>query len=207
MRQRRSPWTILAVALLAISVLPIEAGGKYRLVDRWENPDDYRRFTKFLVVGLSDVKEVRHQFENNFVSQLRGRSIGAKASYTIARDLVNIDETERAKIIQVLGDEGIDGVISVRAVRLTDMTEEQWIENWKVEVEGDGTFRDLINDTLPLPQGSAKHYGVEITVWDVDKRKRVWAGRTNVLRRKELRKGVPDFVRGVMGALVNADLV
>ncbi len=207
MSHRRSPWTILAVALLAVAVLPIQASGKYRLVDRWENPDDYRRFTKFLVVGLSDVKEARHQFENNFVSQLRGRSIGAMASYTIARDLVNIDETERAKIIQVLEDEDIDGVISVRAVRLTDMTEEQWIENWKVEVEGDGTFRDLINDTLPLPQESAKRYGVEITIWDVDKRKRVWAGRTNVLRRQELRKGVPDFVRGIMGVLVNADLV
>lgn len=207
MSHRRSPWTILAALLLTAAVLPIQASGRYRLVDRWENPDAYRRFTKFLVVGLSDVKEARHQFENNFVSQLRGRSIGAMASYTIARDLVNIDETERAKIIQILEDEDIDGVISVRAVRLTGINEEQWIENWKTQVEGDGTFRELINETLPLSEEKSKRYGVELTVWDVEKRKRVWAARTNTLGRKELRKGVPDFVRGVMGVLVSADLV
>ena len=207
MRHRRSLWTILAVTLLTIAVLPIEASGTYRLIDRWENPDDYRRFKKFLVVGLSDDKEVRHQFENNFVSQLRGRDIDAMASYRIARDLVDIDDTERAKILQAIEDENIDGVISVRAVRLKDITEEQWIENWKAQVEGDGTFRDLINETLPLSEDKVKHYGVELTVWDVENRQRIWAGRTNVLRRKQLKKGVSEFVRGVMGALVTADLV
>jgi hypothetical protein len=207
MRHRRSLWTILAVMLLTVAVLPIEASGRYRLVDRWENPDDYRRFKKFLVVGLSDVKEARHQFENNFVSQLRGRGIDAMASYRIVRDLVNIDDTERAKIVQAITDENIDGVISVRAVRLGDVTEEQWIETWKAQVEGDATFRDLIAETLPLSDDKAKRYGVELTVWDVENRKRIWAGRTNVLKRKELKKGVPQFVRGVMGVLISADLV
>jgi hypothetical protein len=120
---------------------------------------------------------------------------------------VNIDDTERAKIVQAITDENIDGVISVRAVRLGDVTEEQWIETWRAQVKGDATFRDLIAETLPLSDDKAKRYGVELTVWDVENRKRIWAGRTNVLKRKELKKGVPQFVRGVMGVLISADLV
>jgi len=198
---------ILALTLLAATVVLLGSSGKYRLIERWENPDDHVRFKKFLIVGISDIKEARNQFENNFVSQLRGRDIGAVASYRIVPDLVGIDDAERDKILATVEEEKIDGVITVRAVRLKDLTEEDWIAGWNEQVESDGTLRELIEETLPLTDEKVKKYSVELTVWDVATGRRFWAGRTNVLSRKQLTKGVPEFVRGVIGALVMADLV
>jgi len=207
MKLHRMGWIALAVTAAAAAVLPLQADGKYRLVDRWQDPGEQRTFTKFIIVGISDVKEARNQFENNFVSQLRGRDIGATASYTIVPSLVGIDDAERDKILRTIEQQHIDGAITVRAVPLQDVTEEQWIADWKEQIEGTGTLRELIEETLPLPGERAGKYGVELTVWDVEKRTRVWAGRTNVLNRGELRKGIPEFVRGVMNVLVYVNLV
>jgi hypothetical protein len=197
----------LALSLLAATIVLCGASGAYRLIDRWENPDDHVRFKKFLVVGISDVKEARNQFENNFVTQLRGRDIGGMASYTIVPNLVGIDDAERDKILTAIEEEKVDGVITVRAVPLKHVTEQAWSEAWNKQVESDGTIRELIEETLPLTDEKAKKYGVELAVWDVGSGVRVWAGRTNVLTRRQLTKGVPEFVRGVIGALIMADLV
>jgi len=197
----------LALTLLAATVVLFGASGKYRLIDRWENPDDHLRFKKFLVVGISNIKEARNQFENNFVSQLRGRDIGGVASYMIVPSLVGIDDAERDKILAAIEEEKVDGVITVRSVRLKDLTEEEWVAAWNKQIESGGTIRELIEETLPLADEKAKKYGVELAVWDVETGVRFWAGRTNVLTRKQMTKGVPEFVRGVIGALVMADLV
>jgi len=197
----------LALTLLAATVVLLGANGTYRLVNRWQNPDEHLRFKKFLVVGISDVKEARHQFENNFVSQLRGRDIEGVASYTIVPDLIGIDDAEADKILAAIEELKVDGVITVRAVPLIDLTEEEWIAAWKEQVVSDATIRELIDDSLPLVDAKAKRYGVELAVWDVETGVRFWAGRTNVLKRKQLSKGVPEFVRGVIGTLVMADLV
>jgi hypothetical protein len=178
MKLHRMAWIALVVAALVAAVLPLQADGKYKLVDRWQNPAEHRTFKKFIIIGISDVKEARNQFENNFVSQLRGRNIAATASYTIVPSLVGIDDAERDKILRAVEEQHIDGAITVRAVPLVDMTEEQWIAGWTKQIEGPGTLRELIEETLPLSGERAGKYGVELTVWDVEDRKRVWAGRT-----------------------------
>ena len=195
------------LTLVVATILLAGASGKYRLIDRWENPDDHVRFKKFLVVGISEVREARHQFENNFVSQLRGRDIEGMASYRVVPNLVGIDDAERDKILAIIDEEKIDGVITVHAVPLKNLSEEDWIGAWKKRIESGGTLRELIEQSLPLTDEKAKKYGVELTVWDVETGARFWAGRTNVLNRKQLSKGVPEFVRGVIDALVMADLV
>jgi hypothetical protein len=197
----------LVLALVVAMILLAGASGKYRLIDRWENPDDHVRFKKFLVVGISEVREARHQFENNFVSQLRGRDIEGMASYRVVPSLVGIDDVERDKILAIIDEQKIDGVITVRAVPLKDLSEEEWIGAWKNRLESGGTLRELIEESLPLADEKAKKYGVELAVWDVETGARFWAGRTDTLNRKQLSKGVPEFVRGVIGALVMADLV
>ena len=78
-------------------------------------------------------------------------------------------------------------------------------------VFGSPYFLNLTDTRSPVlklaDRGVLEKYGVELTVWDVETGARFWAGRTNVLNRKQLSKGVPEFVRGVIGALVMADLV
>jgi hypothetical protein len=198
---------VLVLTLLTVTAVALGATGTYRLIDRWENPDDHVLFTKFLVVGISEVKQARNQFENNFVSQLRGRDIPAVASYTIVPELVGIDDAEAHKILEILDEEKIDAVITVRAVPLEGLTEDEWVAGWKKELGSGGTIRELIEETLPLADEKVKRYGVELAVWDVKAGVRFWAGRTNVLKRRQLSKGVPEFVRGVINAMVMADIV
>ena len=79
----------VALALCALLTLgPLApaalAGPKaHKLVDRWKDPDFERReFRKLIIVGITDDREVRRNFENKFVSHLRGRDIQGITSHS-----------------------------------------------------------------------------------------------------------------------------
>ena len=75
-----------------------------------------------------------------------------------------------------------------------------------MSVENDGSvFPDL--ESLPLPDGKSKQYGVEVALWDVTHARRVWAARTDSYTPKQMRKGAGEFVRFTMHALEIDDLM
>ena len=71
-----------AVLLLGTGAAP------HKLVATWVNPDHAGlTLQKIAIVGISADREIRHRFEDKFVSHLRGRNHDAVTSYSLVPDL------------------------------------------------------------------------------------------------------------------------
>ena len=199
----------IAVLLLTLGLLgPTALAGPkgHKLVDRWQDLDFKRReFQKLIVVGISDDREIRRNFENKFVSHLRGKGVQGITSHSLVPDLTNIENEHQ--IIDSIEEQRVDGAISVRVVRLDGLDEKAWGEAWKAAMGPEDKLRTLIEESLPVEQKKARKYGVEVALWDTRTRSRVWAARTNTYTRKQLKKGGGEFVQFVMAALKNAELL
>jgi hypothetical protein len=72
--------------------------------------------------------------------------------------------------------------MTVRAVAVEDMREENWAAAWKSNLAKDSSVRDLIEQSLPLTQKPAIHYGVEFALWDRRTPGALWAARAGFTR-------------------------
>jgi hypothetical protein len=192
--------------VIAFAVLFGTGASGPRLLDRWENPEfEKRKFVNLLVIGITDDRQARHGFEDLFVSHLRGKGIDGVTSHSLVPSLGSVDN-EKA-LLAILEDREVDGAITIRAVPLKKLSESEWAEQWRAAVASDQTIRELIDDTLPLEGAKAKHYGIEVVLWDVENRQRVWGARSTPYTVKKMRKGTGSFVQMVMRALEYAELL
>lgn len=195
------------IAALAVVAILFGTGAKsHRLVERWENPEfDKRNFLTLLVIGITDDRQARHGFEDLFVSHLRGKGIEGITSYSLVRELGTVDN--ETALIAIIEDRKVDAAITVRAVPLKNLSEADWAAVWNSAVRSDQTVRDLVDETLPLAPVKSKQYGLEVSLWDVENRQRVWAARTTPYTVKQMRKGTGSFVEMVMRGLAYNDLL
>jgi hypothetical protein len=196
----------LVVLGLVAALLIVGVGAKrMKLEDRWtasKLPSD--TFKRVLVVGITDNRQARGQFEDLFVSHLRGKNVEGVTSRTIVPDLMDMDESDM--IVEIIRDQKIDGAISVRLAYLKGSSEEEWSSTFTAWTAGDQTLRDLIDETLPIDRKKGK-IGVEVSLWDTEDGKRLWSARTEPLSQKSLDGATPVFVQEVMDALYRADLL
>ena len=185
------------VVLALFALLTAGAGEKHSLVDSSKAEGVKRReFLNLLVLAITDDREARRNFENKFVSHLRGRGTDGFTSHTLSADLGG--EGNGEAIVQMIHDEGIDGVISVRVVPLKGIKEPEWGAAWSEAMQSEGDLRQLINDSLPVADAKGKKFGIEVALWETDGWTRIWGARTNPYTRGEMRSGSSEFVRFVM---------
>jgi len=204
MRQRR----YLPVLLVATIALVGAGGFRVKLDDLWRDPTPgAREFEKLLVIAITEDRDVRRNFENRFVSHLRGLEIEGVTSRSMAPDLTRIEDED--DIVERIRADGIDGAISVRAVSLgkNDPSYAEWVAAWRAANEQPGDLRELIDDSLPVAETGAKLYGIEIALWETGGWRRIWAGRSTGYKPKQLRKGAGDFVQYVMHVLKSENLL
>jgi hypothetical protein len=183
-----------AILVLALAASGAAAGDSiYRLEDSRSFGETVARPTKILVVAIADDPELRNRFEDKFVTHLRGREIGAVASHTLVPSLAELGD--RDKLLAALENQGVDGVMTVRAVALDDLGEDAWVSGWKSWLAGESTVRQLIEQTLPLPPKRAKRYGIEFALWGGSPGRRLWAARTSTCTRNDLEAGVGDLLQ------------
>ncbi|HXV78166.1 MAG TPA: hypothetical protein VD788_17785 [Candidatus Polarisedimenticolaceae bacterium] len=197
----------LGLLLVWLPFATVHAEG-HQLVERWREAEfTPRKFSKVIVLAVTDDRQLRKTFENRFVSHLRGQQIECTTSYAIAPDLTGIDEAERRVIVDTVEAEKIDGVIAIRAVPLIGLDEQQWAEQWRERINRRQSLAETIEQSLPLAETKAKRYGIEVELWAVPDAGRVWAARTNPYTRDEMRKGAAEFVQFTLYALDIEDLM
>jgi hypothetical protein len=193
--------------LLAASLVLLGSASKARIADqRLTKGFEPREFKKLIVVGISEDLRARKTFENQFVSHLKGRGIGAVTSYSLVPDLMTHEDDEA--VVDEIRALEIDGAITVRLVPLVKpLTQETWVARWVDASEKDGDLRDLIDFSLPVADTQAGSFGVEVALWETETWDRVWAGRIDPASRKVLRKNSGTFVQSVMDVLTNRKLL
>jgi hypothetical protein len=198
--------TVLMVAILAVVLPSIRAADDHKLVQTWVDPAyEGRRLHKVIVVCIAGLTLERKQFEDKFLTHLRGRNIDGITSHSIVPHLDEVEDREA--LIRALHAKGIEGAITVRLVRLDDQTEEEWAEAWGRQPGSGIRIRDLVEQTLPVPEEDAKHYGVEVALWEADQWNMVWAARSDTYRRHELKKAAAPFVQRTMIALIDEGIL
>jgi hypothetical protein len=191
-------WAIVA-ALAAASVWAT-AGVLYELKEvRTADRPSQARLEKIIVVGMSDDSEVRHRFEDKLVTFLSGRGGKAMTSYPLVPSFKAIGDREH--ILQVLAEEGVDGVLTVRAVPMDDVSEAQWAGAWKATLAKGLTVREFIEQNLPMNHDAVKRFGVEFALWDRRTPGAIWSARSGVYTRNQLRAGVSDLLALVINEM------
>jgi len=190
---------------VALSAGPVHVAG-YRLAEQWKDPTfPGREFAKLLVVGITSDQPTRHRFEDKFVTHLRGRIDGV-TSYSLVPDLGHVED--RAAIVTTLVTQAVDGVVSVRLVPLdTREARDAWPVTWLAGRGDETPFRNTIESALAQSGIPASRYGLEVDLWDMASRQRVFSGRTDPYSMKDLRKGAGDFMQSVLDALWDHDLL
>ena len=188
----------VVLALMAATLLG--AAAQPQLVAQWSSPaDPGQKFQKILAIGITGDRELRHRFEDNVVTHLRGKDIQAVTSYSLVPDLQS--PGSREEILQKIEAQKIDAALSFRAVPLEKSGETAWEAEWIKEAEGAGTLRELIQATLPLKATKSKLYGVEVTLWVNGTPARLWSGRSGVYKLGAWQDGASGFIQDVIGTL------
>ncbi|MCI0410352.1 MAG: hypothetical protein L0191_17620, partial [Acidobacteria bacterium] len=126
----------VVLALMAATLLG--AAPPPQLVAQWSSPADTgQKFQKILAIGITDDRQLRHRFEDNVVTHLRGKDIQAVTSYSLVPDLKA--PGSREEVLQKIEAQKIDAALSFRAVPLEKSDEAAWDAAWMREAEGTGT--------------------------------------------------------------------
>ena len=198
---------VMGGVLLCCTALSLTALGAEVVIvdDAVESTQKAREFKKLLIVAITDNQEVRRRFEDKFVSHLRGNGIDGVTSHSLVADLQQIEN--RDQIMDRIMEEKIDGAISVRVVPLEKGGDDTWHGAWAAGTQRDDNLRMLIEETLPVEPTKASRFGVEIAVWETENRYRVWAGRSDGHKLKELQEGAGGFIEYTVDALNDAGLL
>lgn len=190
----RRPAFPIAIAVLA-AALTLTAADQSWLAETWYLPKAAQRsYSKVLVVGISDDAKARRNFENKFVSHLRGRGIECITGYSIAPDLSTIDDP--TGIVDALLLEKVDAVITVSLIA-EDAAGEPGDGVWTRELESEVQVRQYIESALGQhPDG--KRLVADVGLWDMVTRGRVWAARTHPNKLAKLRKSAGEIVDAVI---------
>jgi len=188
--------TVVVLSLLATTGWG--AAPPPKIIAQWNSAED-RTFEKIVAIGITEDRELRHRFEDKVVAHLRGRNIAAVTSYSLVPDLRT--PGSREEILNKIEAQKIDAAISFRLVPLGKRDEAAWDAEWKSELEGMGSLRDLIQSTLPLKGTKSKLYGVEVALWTNGTPARLWTGRTGTYKLDELREGTTTLIQDVINTL------
>jgi hypothetical protein len=207
---RRGSWVLpLLAGLLLVPALSFLGGATAatpELSATWKNPAaQHDPYTNILIVGITRNAPARRQFEDLFVSVLRGRSLAGRTSYTLAPDLDNVKDPQA--IVATLFAEHVDGVITVRLVSMDDRKEEDWDAAWRKDIESGLAIRPYVQESLKQLAPDSHWHGAELALWDVQTSRRLWAARSAPLKVKSLRKHATILVQQAMDQLRYEDLL
>ena len=179
------------------------------IVENWHSPDPVpgknNDFRKLIVIAITDDQEIRHHFEDKFVSHLRSYKIEGVTSHSLVADLQTIEH--RDALLTRIADENIDGAISIRLIPLDKTDKGAWSEHWATEKGKDYSLRMLIEETLPVETNSARRFGLDVAIWESGNWYRVWAGRTDGHKMKQLEEHSGDFIEYTISVLNDAGLL
>ncbi len=156
--------------------LMLSACASTALTSSWTDPS-YRGpgFKKVMVVGWTDQPQVRKEFEDQFVAELKASGVGAVPSYAAIPVITN----ERDVVTEAARMPGVDGVIITRLV--DTQTAPAAIPVQPYSSADMALYRGTMPTTpvLTVGQAAQKESVRETDVFDVQTGHMVWWGRTS----------------------------
>ena len=177
------------------------------IVNEWRNPAYAEpSFRSVMVGGLSEQTSVRRNFEDEFLTQLRGAGIEALASYRQVSDEEKVDE---GKLKEAARRAGADALIIARTVKVEQKTD-YGPSYYPVPIFG--IFGQHASAVWQGGYGGPSvsrytEYTSETTLYDVTKDQVVWTATLKTSEPENVDTAVKAYVGAVMNALKDKNLL
>jgi hypothetical protein len=174
--------------LLAALVITASSGcATVTLVDSWRDPNvTSRRYTKFLVVSVTNMVQRRQIFEDILVADLRQRGVAAVASHTLTESKGKASQDD---ILEAVRRSGADAILTSRLVRLI-----RYVQAYP-GMPPAGCYYPGYYGAYPYPYDFYGYYGcavpyepaeirgeeavVETNLYDAATNRMIWSGTTS----------------------------
>ncbi|HEX2226378.1 MAG TPA: hypothetical protein VHM64_04510 [Candidatus Binatia bacterium] len=198
--------TILIAALM---ITPIFAACSttHLIVNEWRNPAYAEpAFRSVMVGGLSEQTSVRRNFEDEFLTQLKGAGIEALASY---RQVSGEEKADEGKLKEAARRAGAAALIIARPVKVEQKTD-YGPSYYPVPVFG--IFGRHVSGVWHGGYGGPSvsrytEYTSETTLYDVTKDQVVWSATLKTSEPENVNTAVKAYVEAVMNALKEKNLL
>lgn len=190
--------------VLCFIVLGLVACASTTLTNSWRSPD-YKGppLKKLMVVGVSKQPDLRRNFEDEFVSQLKLVGVEAVPSYKF---IPEGGPAEEARLKQAVKEAGSDGVLITRLVRVDVNTQVApsypggmgfypgYAGAWSGHYEPAVVYQ---TNTVVL----------QTSLYGVNESQLLWSGTTQTFAPTNIKQEIQDFAKLIIGTLEKQKLV
>jgi len=192
----------LVIPLLII--LSLAGCASVSLVKSWKNPNvPQNSYRSFLVVGISQNRQMRQVFEEVLSGELRKSGVAAIPSYTV----IGIEEPlSRESIVKAVRAKGAEAVMTTRVVdRQRDTRADVGYAMTSRGVIGPVSFATF--DLKPVEVTTSTNAMLETNLFDTATQKLAWTGVSNAVDPESIIKVSEEFAGVVIKALSKESLI
>lgn len=196
------------IALCVLLAAGLVSAGGVAIVDSRQAEDlPGQKFKKILVIGLAHDSALRDRLEIKFAGALKSRRVESIESRTLLPNLVKVKDPAAA-IAELMQQEGIDGVITIRSGSYWKKSAAKWPGCWEGWVEPVPSLQAVLADSIPAPKKvKGDQIGVSVTFWAGDDMHRIWVGRTDTHPKDDLINGMRPFVQSIVDTMRGVKLL
>ena len=203
--------------LAILMVLVLSGCSSIQLVENWKSPDVVIfDANKVLVVGMTQNKEAREDFETRMTQEFTKRGIGAMRSL----DLFDVEFTSSEKSEQEI--DAVEDLLIERdfdAILFTKVTGYESKKTFKKKIsELDGIYGRFRDDYLEHQDIYYRdNYYEEFMVYHAEtslycicvgkERQLIWRGTIDITDPQDIKKAIDDYIKLIVLALKEQDII
>lgn len=202
-----SPPGVFRCCILTFVLSLIAGCASTKIVNQWTEPDYIPRpFKKIVVLGVTKEATLRRSFEDEFVAQLRINGIEAVPSYQM---MPEEGQAAEARLLKAVKQTGADAAIMTRLVRVE--RRRQVTPGYYNPYPVHGFYGWYSSGWAGFYEPPRVYnydvYTSETSLYDLNRDRMVWAGTVQTTDPGDIRKEVKDYVKTVMDALKEKNLL
>ena len=193
----------IPVLLSTILLIALNACATTELTGSWQDESIAgKKFQHILIIGAAKQPDIRKQFEDEFVSQLKAQNVKAIPSYTI----ISADKMlDRNAISAQISDIGVDGVLVTRLTELKKKRETYAGSSYRVPYayynQMHEYYKKGFEEGEVSPLLTHKEITLETNIYSVETEKLVWATASDVQVQDSVKNLTKDFIKAVMSKM------
>lgn len=195
---------IFALLPAVVSLILLSSCATTKILGTWKNPGHRAQPRKILIIGMSKSPNTRVLYENEFVRELKGRGIEARAGHTLLSEGFVIDPETLRKLVN---EQGIDTVL---VTRLVDRKTAETVAAAPPLVSATGFYQDMYesfgrsyeNTYYPGYVYTQDVVSLETDIYDVASRQLVWRAFSSTFVPDRVQQEIQPFVQVMMKRLI-----
>jgi len=194
----------IAFILSAVLLITLTACATTKLTGSWQDDSlQGKKLQNILIIGAARQPDIRKQFEDEFVRQLKAQNVKAVASYTI----LSADQLlDRNAISAKISDLGVDSVLVTRLTELKKKREVYLGNTYQIPYAYYNQMQEYYKKGFEESAGQSlltthKEISLETNIYLSETEKLAWAATSDVQIEDSVKNIINDFIRTVINKM------